>query len=444
MSKLFEKYNINVPRYTSYPAMPYWNNDMGQGKWLKFLKKGFVSSNEVDLYIHIPYCQKLCWYCGCNRVITKNKDKGAEYVDLIIKEFQIYTQNLPNLVIRSLHFGGGTPNFLEPKTLEMLLSKISPWFHKEQFEGAIEVDPRTSRIEHLEVLAKYGFKKLSLGIQDFDLGVQKAINRVQPFELVKKVVQASRELGFEHINFDLIWGLPKQTKETVRETIRLTSELYPDQISYYSYAHLPQKFKHQNLIKESDILTGKNKRDLYEVGKIDLESSGYVEIGMDHYAKINGPLHLALKERKLKRNFMGYAPKKSATLIGLGASSISSNEFGFIQNQKDLKDYRQSIERGILPVEKGHANSSQDILRNDLIQNLMCNLVLAETDIERLGELDDIKNKIEEFEKDGLLIKGSGQWTATDSGRRFLRCIALAFDEYFPSVKLGSMFSQSV
>ncbi|MBC75400.1 MAG: oxygen-independent coproporphyrinogen III oxidase [Halobacteriovoraceae bacterium] len=444
MTKIYQKYDIKAPRYTSYPAMPYWNNKLESKGWFKYLKKGFESNNEVDLYIHIPYCQKLCWYCGCNRVISKNKDKGAEYVDLIIKEFQIYINNLPDLVVRSLHFGGGTPNFLEPQTLDLLLSKISPWFHKEHFEGAIEIDPRTVKVDHLAVLAKYGFKKLSLGIQDFNLEVQEAINRVQPFDLVKNVVQTSRALGFEQINFDLIWGLPKQTNETVKETIRLTSELGPDQISYYSYAHLPQKFKHQKLIKESDILKGKSKRDLYETGKVDLEASGYVEIGMDHYAKLNSPLHLALKERKLKRNFMGYTPKKSPTLIGLGASSISSNQYGFMQNHKELTTYREAVENGLLPMEKGHSNSTQDTMRNNLIQNLMCNLILSESDIEKLGEHGEIKNKLREFERDGLLTRGPGKWVATESGRKFLRCIALAFDEYFPSVKQGNMFSQSV
>ncbi|MEX1098819.1 MAG: oxygen-independent coproporphyrinogen III oxidase, partial [Bacteriovoracaceae bacterium] len=336
MKSLFEKYNQQAPRYTSYPAMPYWKNNMDERDWFSCLEKGLELDPRADMYIHVPFCAKLCWYCGCNRVITKNQSEGDRYLDGLLKELEIYTETFPHLKIRSLHLGGGTPNFLTPKQMRRMLDPFTS-FLSDDFEGAIEVDPRTCTIEQFQLLADFGFTRISFGVQDFDPEVQKAINRIQDFEMVEKVCAEARAAGFKHVNFDLIWGLPKQSPQTIARTVGLSDKLAPEQISFYSYAHLPSRFKHQNLIKASDILEGEDKRKLYDTGKELFEKAGYSEIGMDHYAKKGSVLDLASRQRKLTRNFMGYTDEKAQNLIGLGASAISSNSYGYVQNEKDLE-----------------------------------------------------------------------------------------------------------
>ena len=443
MTNLFTKYNTNAPRYTSYPPVPYWNNKMDSAKWMNYLKKGLELDPEVDLYIHIPFCEKLCWYCGCNRVITKNKDRADKYIDALRSEFDSYLKALGNLKIRSLHFGGGTPNFLTPDQLNDLLSSFAPYFGPDVFEGAIEIDPRTCLPEHLETLASFGFTKISFGIQDFDAQVQGAINRIQPFEMVKGVVELARAKGFKHMNFDLIWGLPKQTQETIARSIELTKQLSPEQVSFYSYAHLPARFKHQRLIKEEDILRGEEKRALYEKGKALLEEAGYLEIGMDHYAKENSILWKASREKKLTRNFMGYAQAKSSTQLGLGASSISNNPFGFAQNEKDIARYQELALAGKIPVCGGHLNQGEDLLRDELIRDLMCNMRIS---LEKLNELCDKKDthkKMEGMKSDGLLYQCGEDYLVSETGKVFIRAIASVFDQYQRTLK-GTGFSQTV
>lgn len=444
MDHLYKKYDVKAPRYTSYPPMPFWNHKMNSELWTQCLERGLRADGKVDLYIHIPFCEKLCWYCGCNRVITKDQERARVYVEHLIAEFRLYLAKLPNLAIRSLHFGGGTPNFLEPELLDKLLQNISPYFLKDEFEGAIEADPRTCFPEHLKVLAKHGFKRISFGIQDFDSNVQQAINRIQPYAMVEKILEHARLEGFDHVNFDLIWGLPKQSVATVKKSIELVSALKPDQISYYSYAHLPEKFSHQKLIKDEDILQGKQKRELYDQGKILLEEAGYMEIGMDHYAREDSILYRAAKERRLKRNFMGYTDAKAANLLGLGSSSISSNPFGFVQNEKSVEAYEQMIKEGKLPISGGHLNGSEDEIRDGIIQELMCNMKLSEASLQQLRDREEITNKLEEFAEDGLLAKSSDGWQVSDIGKTFIRSIAVVFDEYLPQAGKTKTFSQTV
>lgn len=440
---LYQKYDIRAPRYTSYPPMPFWNGNMREGQWLDTLRQAFNQRSTLDLYIHIPFCQKLCWYCGCNRVITKSDDKAKSYVEYLLKEFNMYREALPNFKIQSLHFGGGTPNFLEPEVLDMLLKNLSSHFSK-TFEGAIEIDPRTCHPDHLDVLAANGFKRVSFGVQDFDEEVQKAINRVQPFRLVKGLCDLARRKGLDHINLDLIWGLPKQSVETVKETIRLVEEISPEQISYYSYAHLPGKLKHQKLIKDEDILQGEQKRALYDTGKRLLEEAGYSEIGMDHYAKKDSVLYKAKKGGLLTRNFMGYTDKKEDILLGLGASSISNCPGGFAQNEKDLPAYQAKLEAGAFPLAAGHENNAEDFLRNEIIQNLMCNMSIEKGEIKKLKDFEAILPRLDEFADDGLIEESAKGWKVTETGKKFVRSVAAVFDEYLAIGGKGSTFSQTV
>lgn len=444
MKDLFRKYNIRAPRYTSYPALPYWNNQINGKNWVDCLKAGLKQESAVDLYIHIPYCEKLCWYCGCNRTISKNKDLARVYVDALINEFKLYQSLAGPFQIRSLHFGGGTPNFLPADSFRKLLGFLSKNFHREEFEGAVEVDPRTCSTEQLQVLASFGFKRISFGVQDFDLEVQKAINRVQPFELVQNVVEKARLAGFEHVNLDLIWGLPKQTLSSVAKTIKQVAQIGPDQISFYSYAHLPEKFAHQKLIRSEDILQGESKRALYELGKKELANYGLREIGMDHYAAKGGVILNAAKERRLTRNFMGYTDKKSKNLLGLGVSAISSNSFAFAQNEKGIPAYLKSLEEQKLPIVAGHLKAGEDHIREELIQNLMCNMQLPKEALAKISGETWVEGKIQEFLSDGLLKETRDSWLVTELGKKFIRSIALVFDEYFPAAAGEVRFSQSV
>lgn len=443
-NKLYEKYDIKAPRYTSYPPMPFWNGEMNGEKWARALSKGIAQNPQADLYVHIPFCRKLCWYCGCNRIITRDEGKAREYVAALIKEFEMYAALMPPFKVRSLHFGGGTPNFLEPALLDGFLAKLAANFDSQEFEGAAEIDPRTCDKRHLEVLSAYGFKRVSFGVQDFDQDVQKAINRIQTFELVEQTTSRARRLGFEHVNFDLIWGLPKQTPETVEKTMDAVVELAPEQISYYSYAHLPQRFKHQRLIKSEDILRGERKRELCDRGKELLEAKGYVEIGMDHFAKKGSLLHLAANKGRLKRNFMGYTDKKAPNLLGLGASSISSNDWGFVQNLKDAGAWAQAVDEGRLPIANGHENFGEDAARSEIIQELMCNMRLESADVRALENGGEIIRFLEDVADDGLLERKGGEWLVTPLGKKFVRGVAAAFDSYLPRDNTVKSFSQTV
>src|SRR5690606_12074272 len=290
INELITKYNTSAPRYTSYPPLPFWKNAPNQDTWFSHLAS--KSEDGVDLYVHIPYCEKLCWYCGCNRVITKDHSVEEKLIELLSLEWNLYEKSIGPLKVNSLHLGGGTPTFLSPKNLKKLISALTK-NKSDNFIGSIEVDPRTCTLDHLKTLKELGFQRISLGIQDFDQRVQKSINRYQPVSLVKSLVDHIRALDFESINFDLIYGLPNQTIESVQDTIKIVNELNPDLIAFYGYAHLPSKISNQKLIRSDELPTPELRQKLYETGKELLTSSGLVDIGMDHFAKETNYLCLA-------------------------------------------------------------------------------------------------------------------------------------------------------
>lgn len=444
MENLIKKYNVNLPRYTSYPAYPSWNQALNESDWLSSIKNFYNHEEGLDLYIHIPFCEKLCYYCGCNRVITKNHNKGHEYVASLVGEWELLKKKL-NFTprIRSIHFGGGTPTFLKPESLDLLLCSILNE-QKTLMDNSIEIDPRTCEKEHLPILMKYNFKRISMGIQDFDEKVQKTINRIQPYDLVKNLLNDLETIGVNSINFDLIYGLPFQTEKSIEDTIEKVIALNADMIAFYSYAHLPEKFAHQKLIKDESLPKGIDKRNLFEKGKEILLSKGFIEIGLDHFAKKSNYLARAKNEGKLARNFMGHTDKKSELLIGLGVSSISETPLGFSQNIKEIGSYYQLLGEKVLPISSSHRHTIADKNTKSIIENLMCNEIILFADVNCLDSLSEIKLELETMEEEGLLKLASDRYEVTALGKVFLRNIAKVFDYRLRGQKETTKFSTSL
>ena len=334
-TEFFRKYNVAGPRYTSYPTVPYWDTTPDADQWLASVAHGLTESRKLNagaaIYVHVPFCQSLCTYCGCNTRITRKHEVGVPYVHTVIAEWRLYRERLARLGVTEiplseLHLGGGTPTFLAPAELEELVSGILAGVTlAASHEFSIEADPRVTTTEHLTVLARLGFRRLSLGIQDFDPKVQEVVHRVQTVEQVRAVTDAARVLGFTSINYDLIYGLPFQTKASVEATIKAVMELRPDRIAYYGYAHVPWIKASQRRFTEADLPDGNAKRELYELGRSMLEQAGYAEVGMDHFALKTDSLWVAANQGELHRNFMGYTSRQVAPLIGLGVSAIGDS-----------------------------------------------------------------------------------------------------------------------
>ncbi|MBY0415428.1 MAG: oxygen-independent coproporphyrinogen III oxidase, partial [Bdellovibrionales bacterium] len=412
--------------------------------WISHLKKSYDDQEGMDLYVHIPFCEKLCYYCGCNRIITKNKNVQDNFVDLILSEWDLYCDHLGIIpAINSVHFGGGTPTFLSPANFEKIILGLTK-NKKQNFKGSVEIDPRNVSLEHLDNFKRNGITRVSLGIQDFDPSVQKAINRLQPFEMVEALVNELRAREFESINFDVIYGLPKQTKETISRTFHLIRQLRPDMIAYYSYAHLPEKIKNQRLIKNEDLLLSEDKHALYELGKEILSLDGYEDIGMDHFALPHNFLYKAKIGHELHRNFMGYVDKKSNVLIGLGPSSISDSSLSFIQNEKDLSQYELKIQKRELPISNGHEHSIDDLAVQKIILDLMCNQVCHLYNYENVPYWRDVENDLLEMQSDGLVKIEDRKIIISEIGKRFLRNVAMCFDFHFREKIPTSKFSRTI
>lgn len=442
--ELVQKYNRPAPRYTSYPPVPFWINPPNSNDWISHIKNNYLDELGVDLYVHVPFCESLCYYCACNRIITKNHKNEDSFLEALLAEWQIYKNKLGfSPKINSLHFGGGTPTFLSPNNLEILLKNLlsnkSP-----SFIGSIEIDPRTCQKEHLEVLSQNGITRVSLGIQDFDPDVQKTINRDQSPEMVSALVDSLRSLNFSSLNFDLIYGLPKQSLKTISQTIKNVAIMKPDLIAFYSYAHLPDKIKNQRLIHDTDLPTPELKRELYESGKKLLMESGYVDVGMDHFALPTSYLYRAKKENKLHRNFMGYVDKKSSILIGLGPTSISDSSMSFVQNIKDLKSYKEKIADGELPLGGGHRHNEDDINIQRIISELMCNNQVSLYKKESLPFWEEIQHELSLLEKDGIIEIQDDLLIISPRGMGFVRNVAMAFDYHLRKQSHNTKFSQSI
>lgn len=429
---LIQKYNVPAPRYTSYPTVPLWSNDLSEIGWKSMILKAyddFGSKEGITLYIHLPYCESLCTYCGCNKRITKNHAVEMPYITAVMSEWDAFLSLLaekPKLA--GIHLGGGTPTFFSPESLHEMLSFIlESSTLLPGSEMSFEGHPNNTTREHLQTLYDLGFRRVSYGIQDFNLDVQKAIHRIQPFEKVAEATAIAREIGYSSVNFDLIYGLPHQNLETITDTFQKVSELKPDRIAFYSYAHLPSHFPAQKSF-EQFLPQEQEKRSLYEHGKVLLSEMGYMEIGMDHFALPDDPLYLAKREKTLHRNFMGYTTSPSKILIGLGNSSISDIYYAYAQNVKEIDLYKEQISLGHFAVSKGHLMSKEDIENRSLIINLICNQK-AEWNFCYYSNLGKSNwERLKEFKKEGLIEFDMHGIQILDAGLPFVRNICMVFD----------------
>ena len=435
-NSLIQKYNVPGPRYTSYPTVPYWDEtDFSHENWTETLKKSFTASNTsegISLYIHLPFCESLCTFCGCNKRITKNHTLENPYIQAVLKEWTIYCKILDEKpTIKEIHLGGGTPTFFSPKNLEDLINGILSHANKAtDYEFSFEGHPNNTTHEHLQKLYDLGFRRVSFGVQDYSEKVQKAIHREQPFHNVAKVTFWAREIGYTSIGHDIIFGLPFQEIEDIIDTIEKTKSLQPDRLAFYSYAHVPWiKGNGQRGFNDQDIPKDDKKRLLYETGKKLLYENGYYEIGMDHFALETDSLYKAFQNEKLHRNFMGYSSSKTKLMIGLGVSSISDSWLSFAQNVKNLEDYYQILEWGKLPVYRGHLLTDEDLIIRKHILNLMCQFQTSwGNDDTYFEEIPEILIQLKEMEKDGLLIITDNMIQVTDAGKPYVRNICMAFD----------------
>jgi oxygen-independent coproporphyrinogen-3 oxidase len=447
---LLNKYDLPLPRYTSYPTVPYWEKEsITNESWSKAVVETFKKENgELCIYIHLPFCENLCTFCACNKRITTNHKVEEPYLVTVLKEWDMYRALLPSApVIREIHLGGGTPTFFSPENLVRLIkgitkdSKVSP-----EHEFSIEVHPNYTSEEHLAQLATVGFNRISLGVQDFDPEVQYIINRVQSFETTNEVVQWARKHGYNSINIDLIYGLPKQTVESIDFTIKKIKELKPDRIAFYSYAFVPWKSKGQRRYTKDDLPKASEKWKMYQLGKKLLLAQGYKAIGMDHFALPNDKLFDAVSSGTMHRNFMGYTTTDSKLIIALGASSIGDAWTAFAQNEENVEEYQEKISHGQFPLVNGHLLTEEDLVIRKNILDLMCrgNTTIDEKTFDPIS-LKNIKAELSLLAEDGLLKLENNSITVTEKGSLFIRNISSTLDARMRRKKTeGNMFSKSI
>ncbi|VAX26072.1 Coproporphyrinogen III oxidase, oxygen-independent [hydrothermal vent metagenome] len=451
---LIKKYDKPGPRYTSYPTAPHFTDEFSYEQYLSAIKENNSSGKNapLSLYFHIPYCDTLCYFCGCNMIISNNRVRIANYVDYIKKEISMLKKHLADdRLVTQLHWGGGTPTHLKPSEISDLLSFINSNFNIDpDAEASCEIDPRELTFEHLKALREGGFNRISMGVQDFNHKVQAAVNRIQPENITRQVIDWIRELKFESINLDLMYGLPHQTLEAFSETLEKIIDISPNRIAVFNYAHVPWMKKHMELIKKEDLPTPDVKLQILKYTIETLTNAGYVFIGMDHFAKPDDELAIALNEKKLYRNFQGYSTQAGADLYALGITSIS--QFGKIysQNIKTEKEYFDKIDNNVLPLAKGYLMSDDDVLRRDVIMSLMCDFELYFTTIESKYKINFKEyfakglKKLKQFEPDNLVTINDDNIKVTEMGRLLIRNIAMSFDAFLEDDKGKVRYSRTV
>ncbi|MDJ0880895.1 MAG: oxygen-independent coproporphyrinogen III oxidase [Gammaproteobacteria bacterium] len=438
--ELIKKYDRSGPRYTSYPTAPQFSADYTAETFKRCVE---YSNNEIipkplSLYVHIPYCDTICYYCACNKIITKNHAVTAEYLQLLNQEMDMLAPLFDaDRELEQLHFGGGTPTFLNDEELQTLMQSIEQHFKfAEEREMSIEIDPRKVSNETIHLLAEIGFNRISLGVQDFDATVQEAVNRIQSYELVRDRLAAAREVGIESVNMDLIYGLPFQSESTFANTLDKVIELRPDRLSIFNYAHLPERFKPQRRINEEDLPTPAQKLNILQLTMEKLQQAGYVYIGMDHFALESDSMVKAQQEGTLQRNFQGYSTHADTDLVAIGVSSIGSVCDSYSQNSSNFEDYKARIEAGELPIVRGLVMSEEDRLRKQIINQLICHFHLDIQSFEQHWHLqfnDHFAHEITELEamaKDGLLTIDDQAIQVQPKGRLLIRNICMVFDAY--------------
>jgi oxygen-independent coproporphyrinogen-3 oxidase len=452
--ELLHRYNVPGPRYTSYPTAPVWREGFSPSDYGEILSESAAGQTPapLSLYVHLPFCETLCFFCACTVVITGNHSVEEPYLDLVEREIDWVAERAGggSRDVVQLHWGGGTPTYLSPAHISRLAAKLRKSFRfAPDAEVGVEVDPRVTTPAHLEALSHAGFNRLSMGVQDFDPEVQKAINRVQPFEDTRDLVSTARGMGFESVNMDLIYGLPLQTPATFEATIERILEIAPDRLAVYSYANVPWLKKHQKLLEP--LLPGEREKfEIFRKALALFTAAGYEYIGMDHFARPDDELARARRNRTLHRNFQGYTTKAGTDLVGLGVSAIGAVGDSFVQNRRELPDYRQAVEADGAATFRGFRLSFDDRVRRAVIGNLLCHGVVVFAEIEAAFGVDFASYFAGALEglagcaADGLVEISKTAIRATPLGRVFLRNLAMAFDSYLPSQSAKPLFSKTL
>ncbi|MBT8082182.1 MAG: oxygen-independent coproporphyrinogen III oxidase [Gammaproteobacteria bacterium] len=451
---LIVRYGGRGPRYTSYPTALQFTDTLTADDYREAAKKSNDSDVPLSLYVHIPFCHSLCYYCGCNKIVTRNEERVARYMEMLYREIEMQSALFDrSRKVEQLHFGGGTPTYLDEQQLGALMAHLRASFNFDESDNrefSIEVDPRTVDEQRIRELWDLGFNRLSLGIQDFNEDVQKAVNRAQSPAEVRALVDAARDAGFGSISFDLIYGLPHQTVESFNTTLDIVVGMQPDRLAVYNYAHLPQRFKGQRMINADDIPAPETKLDLLRHTIEKLCGVGFVYIGMDHFALPDDELVIARGNGTLQRNFQGYSTHRHCDLIALGVSGIGGIGNMFAQNSITTMEYEEIIERGELPIRKGLIVDDDDLVRAAVIQDLMCYDRLDYEDFgQRIGidfreYFADEVAKLDVLEQDGLIELSDAGIEITPKGRLLLRNIAMTFDRYIDLAENDSRFSKAI
>jgi oxygen-independent coproporphyrinogen-3 oxidase len=442
---LVAKLSQQGPRYTSYPTADRFRDGYAAPDYANVVAALGPASQRLplSLYVHIPFCESLCYYCACNKIITREHDKSIIYLDYLKREISMQATLLGRgQRVEQLHLGGGTPTYLSDAQMADLIAHLHSSFDfasDAEGEYSIEIDPRTVDADRIRSLRRQGFNRISLGVQDFDPDVQAAVNRIQPEALTLSAIAAAREAGFRSISIDLIYGLPKQTQATIGQTLTKVVAASPDRISIYNYAHMPQLFKSQRLIADADLPSDQDKLGMLGLCIERLTAAGYVYIGMDHFAKPDDELALAQRSGQLHRNFQGYSTHADTDMVSCGVSAISAVGNSYCQNEKSLERYYAGIDRGELPIARGIELSRDDVVRRDVIGRLMCDFALSVSSVERAHGIEFAAYfekelaRLRGFEQDGLVeVKESGL-TVTPKGRLLVRNLCMVFDKYFGS-----------
>lgn len=439
--ELIRRFDKLGPRYTSYPTADRFNPEFTEQSYIAYLEQRSTDASgnpPLSIYVHVPFCESLCYFCACNKIITKEHGRTTEYLRYLAKEMALVAARIgPDRRLAQLHFGGGTPTFLSPAELRELMAMLRSHFDfLPDAELGIEIDPRTVSDDTMAVLAELGFNRTSFGVQDFDPAVQQAVNRIQPFEMVEKAVTASRKAGFESINADLIYGLPKQSLESFNRTLDRVIELSPERIALYNYAHLPSRFRAQRLIVEADLPSAEARLQIFLMSVRRLLDAGYIYIGLDHFAKPDDELNKARLDKSLHRNFQGYTTRADCDLIGFGVSAIGKVGRSYSQSVRTVKAYYEHLDADQLPIEKGFALTDDDVLRRQVIMALMCS---GPVDFAAINETHGIDfssyfahelSQLQQYEDAELIKVDAHSIQVTPKGRMFVRAVAMVFDKY--------------
>ncbi|MBI1174877.1 MAG: oxygen-independent coproporphyrinogen III oxidase [Sideroxydans sp.] len=451
---LIRRLDRNGPRYTSYPTADRFVEAFNAESYRNWIAKREIGgiSRPLSLYFHIPFCSTLCFYCGCNKVITKDRSKSGQYVHYLIKELEMQAALLgEGQRVEQLHWGGGTPTFLSDDQMRELMAATRKHFRLvDNGEYSIEIDPRKVTDETIALLGELGFNRISIGVQDFDPEVQKAVNRIQSEEETLRVIHAARANGFKSVSIDLIYGLPKQTLDGIRATLQKVIAADPDRLSIYNYAHLPTIFKPQRRINEADLPSAQTKLDILKLATNTLTEAGYVYIGMDHFAKPDDELAIAQRQGRLHRNFQGYSTHADCDLVALGVSAIGKIGPTYSQNYRDLENYYDALDRNELPIMRGLELNADDLVRRAIIQALMCHFEISKESF-NIAYLIDFDRyfapelaELREYEREGLL-QVSPQWiSVTPKGRMLIRNICMVFDKYLRTKQEHARYSKVI